>query len=72
MILVFHWQFNASIFWALQHSTYAAIYDWVARAMFWEVAVLLLFVSEISPSDTIGGGSGIIGSLLFIIPFIFF
>ena len=39
------------MFLALQHSTYAAIHDLVARAMFWEAAVLLLFVSEISPSD---------------------
>ena len=36
------------------HFTYAAIHDLVARAMFWEAAVLLLFVSEISPSDTRG------------------
>ena len=42
------------MFLALQHSTYAAIHDLVARAMFWEPAVLLLFVSEISPSDTRG------------------
>ena len=40
------------MFLALQHSTYAAIHDLVARAMFWEAAVLLLFVSEISPADT--------------------
>ena len=39
---------------ALQHSTYAAIHDLVARAMFLEAAVLLLFISEISPSDTRG------------------
>ena len=40
---------------ALQHSTYAAIYDLVARAMFLEAAVLLLSIfSEISPSDTRG------------------
>ena len=37
---------------ALQHSTYAAIHDLVARVMFLEAAVLLLFISEISPSDT--------------------
>ena len=42
------------MFLALQHSTYAAIHDLVARAMFWEAAVLLLFVSEISPSATRG------------------
>ena len=54
MILVFHWQFNTLMFLALQHSTYAAIHGLVARAMFWEAAVLLLFVSEISPSDTRG------------------
>ena len=42
------------MFLALQHSTYAAIHDLVARAMFWEAAVLLLFVSEISPSDIRG------------------
>ena len=52
MILVFHWQFNnALMFLALQHSAYAAIYDLVAQAMFLEAAVLLLFISEISPSD---------------------
>ena len=39
---------------ALKHSTYAAIHDLVARAMFLEAAVLLLFISEISPSDTRG------------------
>ena len=54
MILVFHWQFNALMFLALQHSTYAVIHDLVARAMFLEAAVLLLFISEISPSDTRG------------------
>ena len=54
MILVFHWQFNTLMFLALQHSTYAAIHDFVARAMFLEAAVLLLFISEISPSDTTG------------------
>ena len=42
------------MFLALQHSTYAAIYDLVARAMFLEAAVLLLSISEISPSDTRG------------------
>ena len=52
MILVFYWQINALMFLALQHSTYAAILDLVARAMFLEVVVLLLFISEISPSDT--------------------
>ena len=31
---------------ALQHSTYAAINDLVARVMFLEAAVLLLFISE--------------------------
>ena len=36
------------------HSTYAAIHDLVARAMVLEAAVLLLFISEISPSDTRG------------------
>ena len=46
MILVFHWQFNTLMFLALQHSTYAAIHDLVARAMFLEAAVLLLFLSE--------------------------
>ena len=54
MILVFHWQLNALMFLGLQHSTYAAIHDLVARAMFLEAAVLLLFISEISPSDTRG------------------
>ena len=39
MILTFHWQFNVLMFLALQHSTYAAIYDLVARAMFLEAAV---------------------------------
>ena len=44
------------MFLALQHSTYAAIHDLVARAMVLETAVLLLslFISEISPSDTRG------------------
>ena len=37
MILVIHWQFNALMFLALQHSTYAAIHDLVARAMFWRL-----------------------------------
>ena len=37
MILVFHWQFYALMFLALQHCTYAAIHDLVARAMFSEV-----------------------------------
>ena len=50
MILVFYWQLNALMFLALQHSTYAAIHDLVARAMFLEAA----FISEISPSDTRG------------------
>ena len=56
MILVFYWQINALMFLALQHSTYAAILDLVARAMFLEAAVLLLslFISEISPSNTRG------------------
>ena len=45
IILVFHWQFNALMFLALQHSTYAAIHDLAARAMFLEAAVLL-FISE--------------------------
>ena len=39
---------------ALQHSTYAAIYDLVARAMFLKAVVLLLFISEISLSDSRG------------------
>ena len=39
------------MFLTLQHSTYAAIHDLVVRAMFLEAAVLLLFISEISPSD---------------------
>ena len=54
MILVFYWQINALMFLALQHSTYAAILDLIARAMFLEAAVLLLslFISEISPSNT--------------------
>ena len=52
MILAFHWQFNALVFLALQHSTYSAIHDLVARAMLLEPAVLLLFISEISPPDT--------------------
>ena len=39
---------------AFQHSTYAVIHDLVARAVFLEAAVLLLFISEISPSDTRG------------------
>ena len=38
----------------LQRSTYAAILDLVARAMFLEALGLLLFISEISPSDTRG------------------
>ena len=42
------------MFLALQRSTYAAIHDLVARAMFLEAVVLLLFISEISPSDTRG------------------
>ena len=46
------------MFLALQHSTYAAIHDLVARAMFLEAAVLSLllslFISEISPSDIRG------------------
>ena len=44
------------MFLALQHSTYAAIHDLNARAMFLEAAVLLLslFISEISPSDKRG------------------
>ena len=42
------------MFLALQRSTYAAISDLVARAMFLEAVVLLLFISEISPSDTRG------------------
>ena len=44
------------MFLALQRSTYAAIHDLVARAMFLEAVVLLLslFISEISPSDTSG------------------
>ena len=46
IILVFHWQFNALMFLALQHSTYVAIHDLVARAKFLEAAVLLLFISE--------------------------
>ena len=57
MILVFHWQLNALMFLALQHCTYAAIHDLVARAMFLEArgcGFLLLFISEISPSDTRG------------------
>ena len=54
MILVFHWQFNALMFLALQHSAYAAIHDLVAGAMFLEAAVLLLFISENFPSDTRG------------------
>ena len=54
MILVFYWQINALMFLALQHSTYAAIHDLVARTMFLEAAVLLLSISEISPSDTKG------------------
>ena len=45
---------HALMFLALQHSTYAAIHDLVARAMFLEAAVLLLSISEISPSDTTG------------------
>ena len=48
IILFFHGQFNALMFLALRHSTYAAINDLVARAMFLEAAVLLLslFISE--------------------------
>ena len=44
------------MFLALQRSTYAAIHDLVAPAMFLEAVVLLLslFISEISPSDTRG------------------
>ena len=54
IVLVSHWQFNALMSLALQHSTYAAIYDLIARAMFLKAAVLLLFISEISPSDSRG------------------
>ena len=39
MILVFYWQINALIFLALQHSTFAAIHDLGARAMFLEAVV---------------------------------
>ena len=39
------------MFLALQHSTYVVIHDLVPRAMFFEAAVSLLFISEISPSD---------------------
>ena len=42
MILDFYWQINALMVLALQHSTYAAIHDLVARAMCLETAVLLL------------------------------
>ena len=42
------------MFLALQHSTHATIHDLVARALFLEAAILLLFISEISPSDTRG------------------
>ena len=35
----------------LTNVLYAAIHDLVARAMFLEAVVLLLFISEISPSD---------------------
>ena len=42
------------MFLALQHSTYATIHDLVARTLFLEAAILLLFISEISPSDTRG------------------
>ena len=38
MILDFYWQINALMFLVLQHSTYAAIHDLVARAMFLETA----------------------------------
>ena len=38
----------------LQSSTYAAIHGLVARTMFLGAVVLLLFISEISPSDTRG------------------
>ena len=34
------------MFLALQHSTYVAIHDLVARAMFLEAAVLLSFIPE--------------------------
>ena len=40
------------MFLALQRSTYAAIHDLVARAMFLEAVDF--FISEISPSDTRG------------------
>ena len=43
------------MFLALQRSTYAAIHDLVARAMFLEAVVLPLFISEISPSDRYKG-----------------
>ena len=46
IILVFHWQFNTLMFLALHHFAHAA------RAMFLEAAVLLIFISEISLSDT--------------------
>ena len=39
---------------ALQRSTYAAIHDLVARGLFLEAVGLLLFISEISLSDTRG------------------
>ena len=39
------------MFLALQRSTYACIHDLVAQVMFLEAAVLLLFISEISPSN---------------------
>ena len=42
------------MFLALQHSTYAAMQDLVARARFLRAAALLLFTSEISPSEIRG------------------
>ena len=42
------------MFLALHHSTHAAIHVLLARVMFLEVAVLLVFISEISSFDTGG------------------
>ena len=49
MILVFHWQFNAIMFLALQHSTYAVIHDLVARC-FWRLRLYCyLFLKFLRP-----------------------
>ena len=57
MILVLHWQFNALMFLALQHSTYAAIH-YLGHLSSCSSYVFggcgFTIISEISPSDTRG------------------